>query len=346
MEKKNKMSFFKRLKTAIFNLDEYGIFIEEKFSVAVKYMFLILLFISLIISFVTTYQFSKQIKKGINYIENEFPDFRFEDNKLKLDNYVEGYDKEYDFLLIADATQDIDESKINEYIQKTKNTENSLIVLNDKIIYRLLDSSVEYKYDDLNVALKINNSNKQEIIQEYYSMGGTSSISTMYMIIMSISLLIGNIIEVFADCLLVSIVGFLVARICGIRIRASIAGTLSIYSLTVPVICSFIYSIVYNLFGFEIKYFQAMYLMIAYVYIIAAILIIKTDLIKQAQELMKIKITEEKVKDEIEQQEKNKDEKQEDDDTEKSDDNKNDNKSDVPKPELKEQNKEPDGSEI
>lgn len=345
MEEKKRMSFFKRLKTAIFNLDEYGIFIEEKFSVSVKYMFLILLFTSLVLAFVTTYQFSKQIKKGINYVENEFPDFSFEDNKLKLDNYVEAYDKEYDFLLIADATESIDESKVNEYINKTKNMENSLIVLNDKIIYRLLDSSVEYKYKDLNSTLGINNSNKQQILEQYYSMGGTSSVSTMYMIIMSISLLIGNIIEVFADCLLVAIVGFLVARICGIAIRTSVAGTLSIYSLTVPVICSFVYSIVYNLFGFQIKYFQAMYLMIAYVYIIAAILIIKTDLIKQAQELMKIKITEEKIKDEMEQQENNKDEKKEDEEKDNSEE-KDDNKSDAPKPELKEPNREPDGSEI
>lgn len=350
MQEKNKMSFFKRLKIAIFKLDEYGVFIEEKLSVAIKYVLLIILFVSIVLAFITTYEFSKEIRKGISYIENEFPDFSFENSKLKVNEYVEAHDQEYDFKLIVDTTENISEEKINEYNDKSKQSSTSLIVLNDKIIYRLYDAQTEYLFKDLNTAIDINNTTKQEILEQYYSMGGTSSICTIYMIIATISLLIGNIIEIATDCILVAFIGIIVARICGIVIRSSVAGTLAIYSLTLPIICSFIYSIVYNFTGFEIKYFQAMYLMIAYVYIIAAIFIIKTDLIKQAKDLMRIKSVEEQIKDEMEQEklkEQEEKDKQEKDKQEKEPEN-NDNKKDEPKPktELKEPDKEPDGSEI
>ena len=52
---------------------------------------------------------------------------------------------------------------------------------------------------------------------------------------------------------------------------------------------------VYGLTGFVINYFSVMYLLIAYVYIIAAILMIKYDLLKQRLELEKILEVQKKV---------------------------------------------------
>ena len=343
-ETKNKMSFFKRLKTAIFNLEEYGIFIEEKFSVAVKYMLLIILFISLAMSAIITYEVSIEIKKGLSYIENEFPDFTIENHKLKVNEYVEAYDEEYGIGLIVDTNPELDRNKIDDYIEKSKQKSSiGLIILNDKIIYRMYDQNVEYSIRDITKAMEIDDATKSEVLQQFYNIGGTKSVVTMYMIIETISLVLYNIFQIVTDCILVGFIGIIIARICGIAIRGSVAWTLAIYSLTVPVICSFIYGIVLNLTGFEIKYFQIMYLMIAYVYIIAAILIIKTDLIKQAQELMRIKSVEEQIKDEIEQEKLKEKEEQEKKETEKKD-----NKETEPKPktELKESGQEPDGSEI
>ena len=69
-----------------------------------------------------------------------------------------------------------------------------------------------------------------------------------------------------------------------------------------PIILNAIY-IVVNLFtGFEVKYFQWMYATISYIYIIIAILMIKTDLINRQIELQKIYEEQEKVKKELEEQ--------------------------------------------
>lgn len=345
MAEKTKMNFFKRLKKAIFNIDEYGIFIEEKLSVAVKYMLLIILFISLVLSAIMTYEFSKEIHKGLSYIENEFPDFSIKNNELKVNEYVEAADEEYGIGLIVDTTPSLPEEKINEYIGKSKKYHTGLVILNDKIIYRVYDEKVEYLIKDITTAMEIDNATKKEVLQQYSEMGGTKSVATMYMIIETIAMLIYNIIEISIDCILVGFIGIIIARICGIKIRSSVAGTLAIYSLTLPVLCKFVYAVVLNFTGFEIKYFQIMYLLIAYVYIIAAILIIKTDLIKQAQELMRIKSVEEQIKDEIEQEKLKEKEEQEKSDSEKEN---KDKKKEEPKPktELKDSGQEPNGSEI
>lgn len=345
MAEKTKMNFFKRLKTAIFNIDEYVNFIEEKLSVAVKYMLLIILFISLALSAIMAYEFSKEIQKGFSYIENEFPDFKIENDELVINEYVEAADEEYGISLIADTNPQLSEEKINEYLGKTQKYNTGLVVLNDKIIYRVYDEKVEYSIKNLTTALEIGNATKTEVLQQYNELGGTKSVVTMYMIVETIAMIIYNIFEIAIDCILVGFIGIIIARICGIAIRGSVAGTLAIYSLTLPVLCKFIYAVILNFTGFEIKYFQIMYLLIAYVYIIAAILIIKTDLIKQAQELMRIKSVEEQVKDEIEQEKLKQQEEQEKRDAEKE---KKEKKKEEPKPktELKESGKEPDGSEI
>ena len=71
--------------------------------------------------------------------------------------------------------------------------------------------------------------------------------------------------------------------------------TLAIYSLTLSIILNLIYIVQYNFTGFEIPYFEMLYLLIAYIYIIAAILIIKTDLINQVMQLQRIQEEQKKI---------------------------------------------------
>lgn len=338
-----KINFFRRLKIAIFNLDEYGIFIEEKVNVAIKYMFIIIVFASIILSVFMTTEYSKELEKGFNYFQNEFPNFKFEGTDLKLDNYVEGYDEEYNVRLIADTTVDLDQDKINNYLKQAKDYDIMLLVLSDKIIYKSYDIQNEYTYEYLNNTFDIKDLSKNEILDQYNQMGGNRAVIVTGGIISFLLLTFENVLQLITYVLIVAFVGIIVGRICGIAMKYSVAINLAIYSLTVSVICELIYAIALNLTGFEIKYFEAMYLMIAYVYMIAAILIIKTDLNKQAQDLMRIKSVEEQIKDELKKKELEEQERKEKEETEKKDSEKNKEKKDSKK---KEPNMEPDGSEI
>ena len=104
----------------------------------------------------------------------------------------------------------------------------------------------------------------------------------------------------------------------------------------ISIILSTIYSVVYSLTGFVIEYFDIMYLLVSYIYIIAAILIIKSDLIKQQMELQKIYKVEKEVKKELEEQRENKEK-------DEKEDEKKDKEETEDEPMI---NREPDGSEI
>ena len=63
---------------------------------------------------------------------------------------------------------------------------------------------------------------------------------------------------------------------------------ISIYALTLPITLSVIFDILFLYTGFQLKYFDVIYLLIAYVYMIAAIFMIKYDLMKHTEELKKL----------------------------------------------------------
>lgn len=123
------------------------------------------------------------------------------------------------------------------------------------------------------------------------------------------------------DALLVCIVGIIISRITRIRLKYKPIYIMSIYALTLPIILNCIYIIVNVFTGFTIGYFPIVYNVIAYIYIVTAILMIKTDFIEQQRELMKIISEQEKVRKEHEQNNnENPDEKPEDEENEKPED--------------------------
>ena len=209
-----------------------------------------------------------------------------------------------------------------------------MILLNNKIIYIINSEQVEYNYQELSNSFSLNINNKNDLIQKIDQIG-LFSLSIAFFLINILVAYLSNLITVIADCILVATFGFIAARFCGVRMRCSAAITLSIYSLTLSVLLSVLYTVIYSITGFWIKYFNLMYLLIAYVYIVAAILMIKDDLIKQSIEVQKIVEVQKQVKEELESEEKHK-EQEKKQENEKENENKDDPNDDS----------EPDGSEI
>ena len=116
-ENNNAMDFFKRIKYAIFKVEKYGEFLEEKPSVSIKYMFTLLLIVSLIITIITTLGLISLIKQGESYIKTELNDFSFENNKLYFNGNQEAYDAKTDFTFVANTTE-ISNEQLSEYKNK------------------------------------------------------------------------------------------------------------------------------------------------------------------------------------------------------------------------------------
>ena len=95
------------------------------------------------------------------------------------------------------------------------------------------------------------------------------------------------------------------ARICKLNLSFKQAFNIGIYALTLSIILTMFYNVAYYLFGFYTNYFKTVYMLISYVYVVAVILMIKSDLAKQYIEVEK---TQNEVHKEMIEQEKTKEE--------------------------------------
>ena len=90
------------------------------------------------------------------------------------------------------------------------------------------------------------------------------------------------------DAFTLSLFGILTCFLAKIKMKYKALFNMSIYALTLPIILRSIYFAITVLTTFKIKYFDVMYVAIAYISLAAAIFIIKSNVIKQHFELMKI----------------------------------------------------------
>ena len=201
------------------------------------------------------------------------------------------------------------EEQENEYKNKLEQYENGIILLNDRIIYKneMLNQNIEYKYQDIADTYQITEFTKEEISDFIANFDMTRLYSSFFFII-TIYMFILYFTSTLVDAFMLAVLGFIVARIIGIKIKFKASFNMGVYALTLPIILNLIYIVVNAFTGFTIEYFQWMYTTISYIYMIVAILMIKADLINRQAELMKIVEEQEKVKQEIEEQERKKEE--------------------------------------
>lgn len=154
----------------------------------------------------------------------------------------------------------------------------------------------------------MNNVNKNSIIQ--FLEENSTKIYIIFAVVIFIYFFGVYLIQFLLDILLLSVVGFLLSKIVGVKLQYKSIFNISAYAITLSIILYCIYMII-NLFtGFTIKFFEVAYNAISYIYIITALLMIKSDLIKQQREVGEIveeqkKVREEKkIKEEEEQREK------------------------------------------
>ena len=90
------------------------------------------------------------------------------------------------------------------------------------------------------------------------------------------------------------------------KIKYSASFSMSVHALTLSIILNMVYIIINGFTGWTVKYFQFMYTAISYIYIVTAILMIKTDYMKRQAEVEEIKSVQEQVKEKIKQKEQEK----------------------------------------
>ena len=299
MNNKEKIGYFKRLKLAIFELENYIQFLSEKNRKAIGFCFKSVILFSMVLVLCNIASVYVKYKTTEKYIDHMVPDFVYTDNKLEIDN-----------------------TKVDNDDRKTvANVMKSL----DGVYKDIFNGNTFTKNDLINYV----NNNQAKIVS-----------------IFCLAMLVESVLYLFIFWILIgfltSFVGWIVLGFSRIKIRYSKLYAISLYASTLTILITVIYTILNTIFGIYIEVFDYLVMLISYIYITAVIYMIKSDLIKQQLELIKI-VT---VKKQIEDNSLNDNDKEPND--EKEPETESDTKNDKSKEnkEPGEEDNEPDGSEI
>jgi hypothetical protein len=324
-------SFINKMLSSIKDFEKYPEMATKPFSTVFKYLVKLIAIFTLIVAILSTYSTSKNIQSGIEYFDNIIPDLSFSDNILQINSddiiKIESSDL---FDLIIINTNDVSDEEIQEYTTDIEKYDSGVIILKDKLILNNGTGTVNYSYEKLSEAYNITEFDKQTIIS-YFSGTNLVMLDVGIFIMIYIYLFIAYLASTLLDALVLGIMGYVTAIILRLRLKFIAMIKIAIHSLTLPIILNLIYIILQTIFNFEIKYFEVMYITVAYIYIITAILMIKSDLLKRGEELKKIIEEQENVKKQLEEEKQKKEEQEE----QKQDDKKRKNKDDEKKDKAK-----------
>lgn len=311
--KVKKEGFFKNVLKSIKSFEKYEDFGLEGIGKTSSYLIKIVAIFTLIITAMTMYKFSNSLNSALAYFDENVRTLTYESEILSVnDNEKLEISSQSNITgkIIID-TSELNEEQINEYRENIKNEQNGIVLLRDKLIMKneMLSSVSEISYKDFLGQYGINSMDKQEVLN-YFQNNKVKIYSSMF-VTLYIAMFVIYIASFLVDALVLGVLGYITARIVGMKIRFSAAFSMGVHALTLPIILNMLYVILNGFTGYTIKYFQFMYTAISYIYVITAILIIKSDYIKRSKEVEKIKSAQEQVREEIQAKKQKEDEEKE-----------------------------------
>lgn len=300
-ENNKKTNFFKEAFKSIKDLDKYEDFAVETPGKAFKYFIKLMAIFCIIVSIFYTYNIVKNMNDIYANLKDKLPDFSYAQGTLTMASeepvVIEDYKDVFGKIII-------DTNITGNETEKYESEKEGILILKDKCIILANNAmgQVAYKYEDIANNYNISDFTKQDVVNYVEGMNIVSICASVYFVIF-VYLYIIYFISIFMDVLLLSVLAFVISRISRIKLKYAPSFGIAVHAITLPVLLNLIYIIVNLLTGFQIKYFQLMYSTISYIYVIVAILMIKTDFINRQMELMKIAEEQEKVKEEMRKKE-------------------------------------------
>ena len=314
-----KKGFFKKVWYSIDKIEKYSELSAEGFGRAIKYLGILIIIIAIISSVVTVYNTSLEVKKIAEYINEKSPELTYSDGTLQIDSPEVITDDSSNFGKIIIDTKTDSEEQINQYKEQVNEEENAIIILKDKLILKDIgtNGTSEYNYKELFKEVGITEFNKQQLVEYLKGSNMMPLYLNLFLVLFIYAFAIYFINTIFY-IIAISVVGYLATLILKLKIRYVAVFNMAVYAITLPTVLNMLYLIVNAFYRYTISYFDVMYILVASIYMIAAIFLLKSEFNKKQGEVQKIVEVEKEVKEEMkEKQEEKKEEKQENKDTKK-----------------------------
>lgn len=310
--KPRKILFFKKVWYSITKFEKYVDMSLEGTGRALKYLLQIVSIFVLIIAILGIYSANISLNKFIKNIEDNLPDFKYAEGQITLESAEENkvytlQDKDLNFGKVIIDLNTEDNNIIAEYENTIKedneNNNIGLIILKDKVIQVVgltedaeEKSTITMTYNELLTEL-FGDSNveltKSDLVQ-FLNDGGRTSILIVNFCSYFIAYFIIYICSGLIYVLVLTLIGYASVKISKIKLTFAQIFAMSTYAFTLSNILNIIYFIVNYFTGITIKYFDVVYIVIAYIYLVAVIFLIKLDNVKKQENQIKNDKKEEK----------------------------------------------------
>ena len=319
-DKELKKGFFKKLWYSIDKIEKYSELSAEGFGRAIKYLVILVMLLALISSAATVYRTSLEVKDIARYIDEKAPELTYSNELLIVNSETPIIDENESFgKVIVDTNTDSEET-INQYINEVQDNESAVIILKNKLILKEagIQGTINYNYNELFDGMGITEFNKQDLV-EYLSGSSMMSLYLNLLLVLFIYAFTIYLINTLFYVIVISIFGYLTTIILRLKIRYIAVFNMAVYAITLPTILDMIYIGINAFFNYTINYFEVMYVLVASIYMIAAIFILKSEFNKKQGEVQKIIEVEKEVKEELKEKQQKKEEKEKNNETGKKD---------------------------
>lgn len=304
--KEKRKGFFSNVWSSIVKIEEYPEMAARGVGKAIAYLAKITAILAIVLCLGIVYQTYELLQEGVNYLQNEFPEFSYKDGKLDVHSEdiitINSEDSIAGKTIIDTKTED--ESEINQYINEVNESGSGIIILKGKVIMKnqSVAGTINYNYSEILNQMGISEFTKQDVINYARS----SQIINLYVSVF-LTIFIYSFIMYFlttiSNAVFLSAFGYLTTWIAKIKMRYVAIFNMSVYALTLSTILNMLYVGVNIFIEFNMEYFEVMYVAVAAIYLVAAIFILKSEFIKKQAELIKIAEAEAIVKKQLKEQE-------------------------------------------
>lgn len=307
-----KRGFFQKVWDSITKIEKYPDMAAEGIGRAFSYLCKIVAILAIVLCLGMVYQTYQMLQEGIEYLQNEFPEFSYKDGVLNVSSeqpIMISEDDSYVGETIIDTNTEEEQTE-NQYINEIEKSGSGMIILKDKVVLKngSVAGTINYNYSELLGQMGITEFTKQSVI-DYVNSSQVISLYVSVFITIFVYSFMMYLLTTLSNAIFLSVFGYLATWIARIKMRFVAVFNMSIYALTLSIFLNMLYIAVNIFIDFNMEYFQVMYVAVAAIYLVAAIFLLKTEMMKQQAELMKIVEAQEIVRKEME--EKDREEKQE-----------------------------------
>ena len=272
-EKELKLSFLQKVNISIINFEHYYLIAADGWKRAITYLLKLLLLFSLVLTCIVTYKASMSLQAVNYYAKNELPDCGITNNQFWIkSNDPVIIENKASVKIILD-----DKNSVNDYIDDIRDEKKSIIVISKDNIYfkSSYAGEMNYSIEKLSTLLGTNSFTKEDLIE-------ILSNNSLYMTIFIYSFIgiyIMYFVSMIIDILALAFVGYLISRSIGLPLKFSATYGMATSAMSLPILLTLIYLIVNLMTGFYMTYFQVMITIVSYIYMVASIIIMRSNLL-------------------------------------------------------------------